>query len=172
MKYRASVKDMMGFILLASVGLGAFRSGSVLGFKLLYTLTIMALSFAALAAKYFGGDGWLGFALFGWGYFLLGLGPFEPSHTYLVGPSPNPNLPTHDLVEYLIEHASKIPESRKLPPGSSYDDSMKAFARTRSTRGSAHLMLTWLSAWAGSYITTAFAAASKKRTEGDQRKRL
>jgi hypothetical protein len=171
MRYRVSVNGVMTFILLAAIGLGAFRSGSVFGFKLLYTLTLLTLSFAALAARYFGGDRWLGFALFGWGYFLLGLGPFEPSHTYLVGPTPNPNLPTHDLVEYLIEHASKVPEIRKLPPGSTYEDSMNAFARTRSTRGSAHLMLTWLSAWTGSHVTAAFAAASKKRMDRDQRNR-
>jgi hypothetical protein len=165
MHTRISVRTLMALVILLGLELAALRSCSVFWFKTSYSLTLASLFVAILAARFRDGTFWFGFALFGWGYFLLGLGPFEPSKTYEVGVTPNPNLWTHDLVEFVLENATRVPEIRRFRTQPSYAQEQEAFARVRSARGTAHLILTALSAIAGAIATSAFVTVLGRQSD-------
>jgi hypothetical protein len=167
MQARISIRTLMALVILLGLELVALRACSVFWFKASYALTLASLFFAVLSARFRGGAFWFGFALFGWGYFLLGLGPFELSKTYEVGITPNPNLWTHDLVEFVLENATRVPEIRRFQTSPSYAQEQESFARVRSARGTAHLILTALSAFAGSIAACAFAAVVGRQSGRD-----
>jgi hypothetical protein len=73
---RLTISGMMAVVVLAAVGFAAMRSGSGLWLRVIYSLVAMALLTATVLARYRGAF-WYGFAVFGWGYFLLGLGPWD-----------------------------------------------------------------------------------------------
>ena len=72
---RLTISGLMTFVVLAAVGFAAMRSGSDLWLRLIYSLVALALLTATVLARYRSAF-WYGFAIFGWGYFLLGLGPW------------------------------------------------------------------------------------------------
>jgi hypothetical protein len=75
MHSRLTISGMMAVVVLAAVGFAAIRSGSDLWLRVIYSLVAMALLTATVLARYRSAF-WYGFAVFGWGYFLLGLGPW------------------------------------------------------------------------------------------------
>jgi hypothetical protein len=67
----------MAAVMVAGVGVAAFRSGSEAWFRLLYPLTVGVLLFAFLGAKFALDDSralWLGFGVFGGAYPVRGFG--------------------------------------------------------------------------------------------------
>ena len=88
----------------------SLRSGSRLWYVALYTFTAFLLLTAVLAARFRRGYErafWFGFAVFGWGFFLMGLGPWmnpfadsdEPAGNTL-----NPNLLTTRVILFLLPY--------------------------------------------------------------------
>ncbi|WP_406694099.1 hypothetical protein V5E97_23925 [Singulisphaera sp. Ch08] len=74
---RFTIAGLMGTVVLAAAGLAAFRSGSLFALRLFYTLTIVILLLATLAARLCREEMrafWFGFATFGWVYVILALG--------------------------------------------------------------------------------------------------
>jgi hypothetical protein len=78
MPKRFSIPSLMAVILLIGLGLAAMRSASFLCLQVIYTATVVALLLSILLAKYSRSDSpfYIGFAVFGWGYFLLAIGPW------------------------------------------------------------------------------------------------
>jgi hypothetical protein len=75
---RVSIAQLLWVVLFSGVALAALRSASDLWAALLFTLTATSLLVAVLGAVYRPRGRrafWLGFALFGWAYLLLGLVP-------------------------------------------------------------------------------------------------
>src|SRR4051794_26146795 len=70
MRLRSSIPGLMVVVPLFAVGFSALRSGSDLWFRTGYTLVVFALLVATIAARY-RGPFWFGFAVVGWGYFLV-----------------------------------------------------------------------------------------------------
>ncbi len=76
---RFSIAALMGIVVVCAVGIAALRYASELWENILFTLTLGLLAFALLGAIYRRGPRrafWVGFALIGWGYLLLGFGPW------------------------------------------------------------------------------------------------
>ena len=103
-KFRVSVTGLMAVVALFGLEFAALRAGSRLWFSAIYSLTALLLLFAVIAAKYRRGDArafWFGFAVFGWGYLLLALGPWSSPHTEDSedGPRPRAVLLTTQLID-------------------------------------------------------------------------
>ena len=104
---------MSGVVVLA-LGLAVLRSGSFAWFRACYALTLLALLVAIIGARYRpGGKGafWFGFAVFGWGYFLIGIGPWTEwprrgitGHRDYIEILANPMLPMEGLMEWLADY--------------------------------------------------------------------
>src|SRR5689334_10295137 len=71
MRFRPSIAGLMAFILFLGIWFAAMRSGSDLWLRISWTLTASVLLAALILAQYRGAF-WYGFAIVGWGYFLLG----------------------------------------------------------------------------------------------------
>jgi hypothetical protein len=110
-RLRLSVTSVISIIAYFGVGLAALRSGSVPWLRSIYNLTFLTLVLAAIASRKRGRRGtfWFGFAVFGWAYLLVGMGPsyphIIPGNTGTDGeglPHPNPNLATTQMVEAVV----------------------------------------------------------------------
>ena len=72
---RASILGLIAAVVASAVAFAALRTGSEYWLSAFYTLTVVMLLFAVIAARYRRGPArafWFGFAVFGWGFFLLG----------------------------------------------------------------------------------------------------
>jgi hypothetical protein len=71
---RISIAGMLGFVAVFAIGFAALVNATAVWVGVAFTLTIGVLLASVLAAILRGWrrGGWLGFALFGWGYLLLG----------------------------------------------------------------------------------------------------
>ena len=81
MRRSFSLRTLMAGVLLASVGFAALHSASVVSYRVAYTLTTLMLLIAIVAARYGRPSSrpfWFGFAVFGWGYYLLSFGAWVP----------------------------------------------------------------------------------------------
>jgi hypothetical protein len=75
---RFSVRTLMVLIVGAAAGLAALRDASEVWAGIMLTLVLLILGTAIFGAIYNRGRrraGWLGLAVFGWGYFMLAFGP-------------------------------------------------------------------------------------------------
>jgi hypothetical protein len=102
---RITVASLMIAVLVMAAGLFGLRVGSMACCRWVYALTALALLVATVAARWHG-PFWLGFAVFGWGYFLWGFGPLFVQHGGFGCPeglAGNPNLPTTAAVERLAD---------------------------------------------------------------------
>ncbi len=75
---RFSVRTLMVLIVGAAAGLAALRDASEIWAGIMLTLVLSILGTAIFGAIYKRGRrraDWLGFAVFGWGYFMLAFGP-------------------------------------------------------------------------------------------------
>jgi hypothetical protein len=89
---RFSIAGLMGVVLIAAIGLAALRSQSQAWAGVLLLSTLAAFCVALVGAFCRRGaarGGWIGFAVFGWGYMCAG---FWPSDRW-------PTLPTESLLE-------------------------------------------------------------------------
>ena len=71
---RTSVAGLLGFVAVFAIGLAAMVNATSVWAGVVFTLMVGLLLASVLAVILPGGrrGGWLGFALFGWGYFLVG----------------------------------------------------------------------------------------------------
>lgn len=116
--HRVSVAALMGFILLVALGAAGLTSESELWCSALYSLSLVALTFAAVVAIVRRGVDrafWLGFALFGGSYNYLAYDhaadPFGwfGAQRYSVGvtSAPRPRIVTDLLLDFLQRHTTR-----------------------------------------------------------------
>jgi hypothetical protein len=171
-RHRFPIAALMAGVVFLALGLAVLRSGSFACFRASYAVTLLALLLAIVAARYLpSGEGafWFGFAVFGWGYFLIGIGPWtEWNRTGITGqgaylqPRANPLFPTESLMEWVADyHAGHL-----RPPltGKNVTVSPEVFqAHTKaladytevreSVIGIGHLMVVWIFGAVGGWIT-------------------
>ncbi|MDR3632403.1 MAG: hypothetical protein P4L84_01125 [Isosphaeraceae bacterium] len=101
---RFSVAQVMGIIGALGLGCAALRSGAEVWFQWAYFLTLATLSITLLGALIGTPPrgAWLGFTLFGWGYFVL---IFVPAVRSTVGV----HLPDTGLLDGLAERCHQLP---------------------------------------------------------------
>jgi hypothetical protein len=78
-RYRFTLAALMGAVALVAVGVAALRSPTALWASLVILLALGAICGATVGAILRRGPGrgaWLGFAVFGWAYFLMTLSPW------------------------------------------------------------------------------------------------
>jgi hypothetical protein len=162
-RHRFPIAVLMAGVLFLALGLAVLRSGSFVCFRAVYAATLLALLLAIIGARYRPvreGAFWFGFAVFGWGYFLIGIGPWtEWATTGITGQGEylrlraNPLLPTEGLMECVAEyHAGNL-----RPPLTGKDVTVspevfqahaKALAGYTEVResviGIGHLMSVWI----------------------------
>lgn len=103
---RVTIAGLMGAVLVTACGLAALRSGQLGALRWFYTLTIVILLMAVLAARLACAERrpfWFGFAVFGWAYLVLGLGLRLQAPAFQSGPWQaetviNPLLPSTDYL--------------------------------------------------------------------------
>ena len=74
---RTSILGMVLVVAAFAMAFAALRSGSDIWFGAVYTFTVVLLLLTVIVARFRRGDEkafWFGFAVFGWGFFLLGFG--------------------------------------------------------------------------------------------------
>src|SRR4051812_29011982 len=99
-RLRLSIAAMMLFVVIIGLGLTALRIGSDAALKAVYSATTFILLLAIIAARFRpAGENafWYGFAVFGWGYFLISLAPWHEWTAFTNSPGPglpmDPNVP-------------------------------------------------------------------------------
>ena len=131
-----------------AIALTALRTASDLWYGAFYTFTAVLLLFAVIAARFRRGNEkafWFGFAVFGWAFFVLGLGPWptmnvdEPDAG--IGIALNPHLLTSRVILYLVPHLR-----------TQTDDLGRVDKITTNTIGIAHLLITLAIATAGGAV--------------------
>ena len=116
---RFSIKGLMIFILYIALGLSALRNSSLPLSSVIFTSTLLLLCVATLGALIPGTSRirWLGFAVFGWAYFIL----YERHWT--TSDYPSPNLFTTWIFIYFQEYLNpKIADLPSLPDWSPSHD--------------------------------------------------
>jgi hypothetical protein len=144
---QASILAIILLVAVCAMTFTALQTGSKLWYSALYTFTAFLLLFAVLAARFRRGPErafWFGFAVFGWGFFLMGLGPWmnpfvDPNDP--TGHSLNPNLLTSKVIYFLV------PYLRKDPNALGAIDEI-----TENTIGIAHLLMSLIIAITGGII--------------------
>jgi hypothetical protein len=159
-RLHVSILRMMIAIAFLAVWFAALRSGSDLWFSTVYTLTIAALLVATLAARFRrGNEGafWFGFAVFGWGFFVLDFGAALHSSGGFSGGGFRDKVNQDLLTSKAI--AIVIPYLRSQPDGFKVIDEFLA-----NTIRVAHLMLTLVIAVIGGLIAFALRRRRRKPT--------
>ena len=162
-RHRFPIAVLMAGVLFLALGLTVLRSGSFVWFRVSYAVTLLALLLAIIAARYRpGGEGafWFGYAVFGWGYFLIGIGPWtEWTTTAIAGqgeylqPRANPLFPTQGLMEWLADYhaghlrppltGKNVTVSREV--FQAHAKALAGYAEVRaSVIGIGHLMSVWI----------------------------
>ena len=93
--FRFRIGSLMGIVLVLAIGFAALKNASATWASAIFLLTCGVLGLAVIGAICRRGAdraGWLGFALFGWGYMALAFWPSE----FL------PNPPTLALLKGLL----------------------------------------------------------------------
>lgn len=142
-----TVGGLMAAIALLGVEFAALRAGSPLWFSAIYTLTVVLLLLAILAARFRRADAgafWFGFALFGWAFLLLTLGPWSSPHIRddQAGYDKfNPNLVTTRLLVLSLHRIRGSTDDYEVIDEFAY-----------CTMGLAQLMLTLILSIAGGWV--------------------
>jgi hypothetical protein len=144
-------------VVVAVVGVVGLAAGTYEWFHVIYSLTVLTLFVAAVAACRLG-PAWRAFAVAGWLYFLLGLGPwFSPRNFYgdARDKTINDALLTSRWLYLLCDRY--VPE---LPPGHpAYVNRVhERFHRMANTTGIGHGLLTLLVAVAAGLLSRVFTA--------------
>jgi hypothetical protein len=162
-RHRFPIAVLMAGVLFLALGLTVLRSGSFVWFRVFYAATLLALLLAIIAARYRPvreGAFWFGYAVFGWGYFLIGIGPWTEWTTRTITGQgeylqvrANPLLPTQGLMEWIADyHAGNLrpPLTGKNVTVSreefhAHAKALAGYAEVReSVIGIGHLMSVWI----------------------------
>ena len=157
MKKRLSIRGVMTLILLFGLGSAAIRAGSFTWLRVIYTLTVVGLLLAVLAAKYSRDAFWFGFAVFGWGYFLIGIGPWttwiqvlEPGQGTILQPRVNRLLFNDHILEFLASYQTEHLKPLPFSSNATANDAKKHNQLTQSyinslviSTGIGHLVWAW-----------------------------
>jgi hypothetical protein len=154
-RLRLSLLSIITIVFGLAMAFAALRTASNLWFSAVYTFSVVLLLWAVIAARYRRGrEGafWFGFAVFGWGFFLLGSGSWLNPIVWVsdegIGGSLNRNLLTAKLVLFLVP---------RLRMGT---NDLEAIDRiTANTIGISYLLITLSMATCGGII----AALLRKR---------
>lgn len=156
---RVSLAGLTVLVLVVAVECAALASGTHSWFRWAYSLTVAALLLAAVAARY-RGSFWYGFAVVGWGYFLIGLGPWA---AFI------PNSPIAErkangalLTSYWLDRVCHRLVVTPLPPdppesAGSVGPAYLTEQRRLNTVAIGHTALTLLFALGGGMVANAFA---------------
>jgi len=112
-RLQASILAIILMVAVCAMAFTALRTASKVWYSALYTFTAFLLLFAVLAARFRRGHErafWFGFAVFGWGFFLMGLGPWMnpfANSDRPTGHSLNPNLLTSKVIFFLVPYLRK-----------------------------------------------------------------
>jgi hypothetical protein len=161
MKPRLSILGLMAVVAIIAVGFSAMRSGSDPWFRAVYTMTVVVLLAAAIAARSRGAF-WFGFASVGWGYFLLGLGSTfnTMDSNSLADRAPNHNLLTNQVLRRAVVYLHHDPATAYMRRGAG---SVDLFRVRANSVGSGHSMLTLLFAFVGGQAALYFARDDRPR---------
>ncbi len=109
-RFQVSILGLVLIVVACATAFTALRTASYIWYSTLYSFTTVLLLAAVVAARFRRGNEkvfWFGFAVFGWGFFLLGLGPWpDPFEdiNYSMGHSLNRNLLTFRVVLFLVPY--------------------------------------------------------------------
>lgn len=177
---RPSILHAMAAVCLVGVGLGALRSGTFAWFRGVYAITMVLLLIAVVASRYRPGrEGafWFGSSVFGWGFALLGIAPWQtwanpmrPNFRTYEKPTLNPLLWSSGWIEAYATSRPDVTNPPVLPAQSGviayerYKAELASFQERRgAVIGITHLLFTWLVALIGG----AFGVAVSRPAERD-----
>jgi hypothetical protein len=147
---RISIAGLLGFVVAFALGLAAMVAGTDLwrGVAITLTLAVLLGSVLGIIIRGWRGGGSIGFALFGWGYFLMSLAP--------MGMGDHLRELSDPLARWVFESANApplappaSPPPTVIVPGSrlvsqTMTDYQSAMSNYRSRRGNATLIGHWL----------------------------
>ena len=111
MRWRPTVAGLMGLVLLFGFGFAALRRPTALWASGLFAAALFSMAIAFLRGIATEGRdraGWLGFAIFGWSYLLLGFAPGYPPEGSIEPDLPRPltnRLLVYPLARYMFTEA-------------------------------------------------------------------
>jgi hypothetical protein len=150
MRLQLTIARLMGLVLFLGFWFAAMRSGSHLWLRVSWTLTASVLLASLILARYRGAF-WYGFAIVGWGYFLLGQSPGDGTL--------NPWFLSSDLVEYLC---SFVPQYRIVGLADALE-----IERSRNIEIICHSMLALIAASVGGLFALLIAARCRDDSSTD-----
>ncbi len=156
---KTSILALVLVVAACAMAFTALRTGSRLWYTVLYTFTAFLLLTAVLCARFRRGNErafWFGFAVFGWGFFLMGLGtwmnPFADSDEP-AGNTLNPNLLTTRVILFLLPYLRTDTNSlTQINP------------ITENTIGIAHLLVALILALVGGILAVLLRRRPRGRT--------
>jgi hypothetical protein len=161
-RVRLTVGWLMAAVAFVAVGTAALRAASARWEQAVFTLTLGVLLTSILGAVYSRGlrrTFWLGFALFGWAYWVLIFGPWFNTFT-------SPHLASSRLIFDLCNLVHPPPVFQGTIGFGTTEDfiSRASFKTQENFRRIAHSLTALLSALLGGLIALRFAATAA-RTE-------
>jgi hypothetical protein len=102
---RVSILGLIAAVVACGVAFAALRGGSAYWIAAFYTMTVAFLLVAVVLAHYRRGASrafWFGFAVFGWGMFIIGANPWQLGFEQDYGIQPNPNMLTTKLITWVV----------------------------------------------------------------------
>ena len=166
---RFSIAGLMGVVLIAAIGLAALRSQSPAWAGMLLLTTLAAFCVALVGAFCRRGaarGGWIGFAVFGWGYMSAA---FWPSDRW-------PTLPTESLLEAIAPRFVGVDGPFPRPmggmggvmvgKGGGGAGGYATRVRVRSFFQSGHCVLALLAASLGALVGSRLFGAARDEAEG------
>lgn len=148
-------------LVVGAFGMIAFRSGSLIWFRSLYTVTLAILVWSTVLARMSPGRSgafWLGFATTGWVLVLAGFGPLP-----LFADESGSTVPGRDVyvnsflvTTYLLKRGLHILQSHA---------SMDGIVRYQASIAIGHLMLTWATGVLGGFAATMLVRPEASNTD-------
>jgi hypothetical protein len=169
-RMRLTVRRTMIAVVVIAVGCAALRSSTYLWLRAVNTLVVGVLLVAPLAARYGRAADrafWLGFAVFGWGYYSFACGPWDVWRTSDDGGNlpyteVHPNLLSTDAVRFVVARTTKLPEPIDIPQGSLHSPEFVEKAVCAPWIG--HLLVTLVIGWVGGTVSR-HLHSSERRNE-------
>jgi hypothetical protein len=127
-------------------------SGTLLWSRIIYSLTVLLL-FLAVILAYKGGPFWYAFSAVGWGYFLIGVGPWFNQFCNADAPIAFFSINQYILSSYYINRLCDLMVPYVSPGDPQFANRAQVHSfRVAYTTGIAHSMLTFLFALFGGVI--------------------